>query len=69
LPFSVKQLARLKPDELHQLRAYSAGRFMALTIEQRRQLSANLYVLLSTVPDDVYRAVADFDPQPGGLRP
>jgi hypothetical protein len=60
--FTVRMLARLKPDELMKLKAYSAGRFMALDADQRRRLSANLYVLLSTVPDDVYRAVADMLP-------
>ena len=37
------------------LKVYSGQRYQQLDAEQRRRLSANLYVLLSTVPDDVYR--------------
>lgn len=61
-PFTVKMIERLKEPELMQLRAYSGQRYTALDAEQRRRLSANLYLLIVTVPDDVYRAVADFDP-------
>jgi hypothetical protein len=57
-PFTALQLSKLKPDELAQLRTFSAGRFAALDADQRKRLSTNLYLLIATVPDDVYRAVA-----------
>ena len=42
-PFTVRMLARLKPDELMQLKIYSGQRYQELDAEQRRRLSANLF--------------------------
>ena len=59
-PFTVNQLATLRPQELRQLRSFSAGRYAKLTEEQKRRLVENAYVMLCTAPDDLYLAVANF---------
>jgi outer membrane lipopolysaccharide assembly protein LptE/RlpB len=64
LPFSLKQLARLKPAELASLRAYSGQRYTALTVEQRRRLRDNLYLLLVTISDESYQALVEFGSEP-----
>jgi hypothetical protein len=56
------QIATLKPQELRQLRAYSAGRYNKLDAQQRDRLRGNLYLLIATVPDEVYRYVANMLP-------
>jgi hypothetical protein len=62
-PFSALQLSRLMPEELAKPRAYSAGRYQRLDADQqRRRLAANLYLLIVTVPDDVYMAAANMPP-------
>ena len=63
-PFSALQLGTLKPDELMQLRAYSGGRYQALSQEQRDRLRANLYLLLTSLGDTAYVALANFNPTP-----
>jgi hypothetical protein len=59
--FSVRQLETLRPQELRQLRAFSSERYKRLTEQQQRTLVANVGILLSTVPSDVYEYVVNID--------
>jgi hypothetical protein len=57
-PFSALQLARLRPEELNQLRTRSAGRYQRLTPEERDRLRDNLFLALVTPSDENYQALA-----------
>ena len=57
-PFSEKEMAMVKPAELETLRQHSAGRFASLSQEARDRLRDRLYLILLTLDDEAYRAVA-----------
>jgi hypothetical protein len=61
-PFSVAELAKLKPEELIRLRQLSSRRYATLDPGQQARLRDNLPLLVICVSDEKYRAVANFDP-------
>jgi hypothetical protein len=59
-PFSELQLAALRADEFEQLRVASGQRFLALSETEREALRRNLSLVLMTLPDDLYNALARY---------
>ncbi len=61
--FSAAEMQLVKPGELEQLRQHSAARFASLTPESRDRLRDRLYLVLLTLDDEAYQALAEFVPR------
>lgn len=59
-PFTPRELAALKPDELDRLRTASGQRFLALSPEQRETLKQHLFLVLVTLSHADYQAIANY---------
>jgi hypothetical protein len=59
-PFSPKQLAVICPEEIERLRLVSSNRFLALSADEREVLRKHLFLVLCTLSDADYKAIATY---------